>query len=177
MVNADLAISNAMDQARSHSKQNVLFFAAASNFGGSKKELFPAKHPLVFSIRATDTVGVNQPFNPSLPPRGELGFGTLGLQVPTANKGKTMPRYSPRDGTSVATAVMAAMAAVVVGYVNINDKSESWNNIKRFEGFRTMLDKLSTEPSAKMRFVSLESYLRERDRPNLEAALTEASAL
>jgi hypothetical protein len=50
--------------------------------GGSKHELFPAKHPTVFSVRGASTKGKHGDFNPSLPKYGEKVFATLGIQVP-----------------------------------------------------------------------------------------------
>jgi hypothetical protein len=168
-------ISNAISSALSHRNQNLLIFAAASNLGGSKRELFPAKHPSVFSIRGTNTKGMHEEFNPSLPKRGGKVFGTLGLEVPTSNRGKLTPQYICRTGTSIATAVAAGISAIIVGYINIYDEKGSWDNIRMFEGFQSLLHKLSTEPEVRKRFLTLDNHSKEEDRMNFETALNVAS--
>lgn len=168
-------ISNAISSALSQRNQNVLIFAAASNLGGSKRELFPATHPTVFSIRGTNTKGKHEEYNPSLPRRGGKVFGTLGLEVPTSNRGKLAPQYINRTGTSIATAVAAGIAAIVVGYINIHDKKGSWDNIRMFEGFQNLLFKLSTEPEERKRYLTLDNHSKMEDQMNFETALNRAS--
>jgi hypothetical protein len=168
-------ISNAISSALAHRNQKVLVFAAASNMGGSKHELFPAKHPTVFSVRGASTKGKHGDFNPSLPKYGEKVFATLGIQVPARTRGDSTSPYSPKTGTSVATAIMAGMAAIVIGYVNIHDRKESWNNIRTFQGFQSLLYKLSTEPEERKRFVTLDNHSREEHQAILETVLNSAS--
>jgi hypothetical protein len=152
-----------------------LIFAAASNLGGSKHELFPANHQTVFSIRGTNTKGKHEEFNPSLPERGGKVFGTLGLEVPASNRGREAPQYINKTGTSVATAVAAGIAAIVVGYINIHDKNGLWDNIRMFEGFQDLLYKLSTEPEERKRFITLDNHSKEEDQVGFETALNSAS--
>ena len=168
-------ISNAISNALAHRNQNLLIFAAASNLGGSKHELFPANHQTVFSIRGTNTKGKHEEFNPSLPERGGKVFGTLGLEVPASNRGREAPQYINKTGTSVATAVAAGIAAIVVGYINIHDEKGWWGNIRMFEGFQNLLYKLSTEPEERKRFITLDNHSKEADRVDLETALNSAS--
>jgi hypothetical protein len=164
-------ISNAISSALAHRDQKVLVFAAASNMGGSKHELFPAKHPTVFSVRGANTKGKHEDFNPSLPKHGENVFATLGVQVPARNLGDSKPLYSPKSGTSVATAIMAGLAAIIVGYINIHGTNGSWDSIRTFQGFQSLLYKLSTEPEERKRFVTLDNHSREDHRAILEAVL------
>ncbi|KAI9766615.1 MAG: hypothetical protein M1840_006426 [Geoglossum simile] len=147
------AISYALDQR----DQKILFFAAASNFGGGKHELFPAKHPQVFSIRATDTFGVHKNFNAALPDGTEVKvYGTLGVGVPTARKGGTEEEIG-RSGTSAATAITAGIAALVISYINTYGEARSWDNIKTQDGFQKLLYSMSTEPEGRKRFITLEN--------------------
>lgn len=156
-----------------------MIFAAASNLGGSKLELFPAKHPSVISIRGTNNKGKHEDFNPSLPEdphkRNHDVFGTLGVQVPTANRRSHSQQFSPRNGTSVATAIAAGIAGIVIGYINIHDTKGAWENVRTHEHFRTLLYKLSTEPEVRKRFITLDHYSREEDQTKFEAALSIAS--
>ncbi|KAF2452257.1 hypothetical protein BDY21DRAFT_176266 [Lineolata rhizophorae] len=176
-VDKNRVISNAISQALSHRNQNLLIFAAASNLGGSKRELFPAKHQAVFSIRGTSTKGKHEEFNPCLPERVGKVFGTLGLKVPASNRGKLTPQYINKTGTSVATAVAAGIAAIVIGFINIHDEKGLWDNIRIFEGFQNLLYKLSTEPEVRKRFITLDNHSREEDRGDFETALSSASNL
>lgn len=174
-VDENRVISNAISNALSHRNQDVLIFAAASNLGGSGHELFPANHQTVFSIRGTNTKGKHEDFNPALPKRGGQVFGTLGVKVPASSRGKLEPQYIHMNGTSVATAIAAGIAAIVVGYINIHDKDGSWDNIRTFDGFRHLLYKLSTQPEERKRFITLENHSKEKDQKNFETALNSAS--
>jgi hypothetical protein len=165
-------ISNAISSALAHRDQKVLIFAAASNMGGSKHELFPAKHPTVFSVRGANTKGKHEDYNPSLPQYGEKVFATLGVEVPAKNLGGST---SFKTGTSVATAIMAGLAAIVIGYINIHDENMSWDSVRTFQGFQRLLYKISTEPEERKRFVTLDNHSRQEDRKNLETALNSAS--
>ncbi|KAI5920979.1 hypothetical protein F4810DRAFT_722919 [Camillea tinctor] len=146
-------VSNAIFKALLHKSQNLLIIAVASNLGGSKHELFPASHQMVFSIRATNTTGRHEELNPSLPKRETNVFGTLGLDVPTSNRGRSPPRY-----------------------INIHDDKKSWDKIRMFDGFEKLLYKLSTEPQARMRFISLDNHLRREDQEKFGTALNGALA-
>lgn len=176
-LNGDRVITNAISEAQSHCNDNLLIFAAASNRGGSKNVLFPAKKLSVFPIRATNTAGKHEEFNPPLPEGGEDVFGTLGVEVPASNRGKSSPQYIDQTGTSVATAIMAGIAAIVIGYINIHDDQRLWNSVRTFEGFQNLLLILSTKTDAQKRFISLERYSKTQDQVHFEAALSHASKL
>ncbi|KIW21359.1 hypothetical protein PV08_01939 [Exophiala spinifera] len=177
-VDKNRAISNAISEALAHCNQNLLIFAAASNRGGSKRELFPASHGSVFSIRGTNTKGKHEDFNPSLPSRGGEVFGALGLDVPTENRGRSPPYQTNRTGTSVATAVAAGLAAIILGYINIHDhKKGRWDNVRIHQGYQNLLYKLSTEPDGRKHFITLDNHSKEYEQADLDAALSSASNL
>ncbi|CAO2652992.1 Nn.00g024030.m01.CDS01 [Neocucurbitaria sp. VM-36] len=149
-------VRNAISDAMTAQDQKVLFFAAASNFGGGKHELFPARHPQVFSVRATDSFGKHPAFNASLPEETEVKvYGTLGVSVPTARRGGS-EEVVGRTGTSPATAVAAGLAALVIGYINAFGEGR-WDNIRTQDGFQRLLRKISTEPEARKCFITLEN--------------------
>ena len=90
---------------------HMLFFGAASNHGANYGVMFPASHDAVICIRATDSNGVYQLFNPPKDIDEREVFGTLGVDVPAASLGD-FPVL--RSGTSVATAIAAGIAATLV---------------------------------------------------------------
>lgn len=149
-------VANAISRALDVRDQKLLLFASASNYGGGTRELFPARHPGVFSIRATDNSGTHQSFNPSLPEGiSSTVYGTLGVGVPTLRRnGSQTPVV--RTGTSPATAIAAGIAALVIAYINTSDHGASWDEVKTQPGYNRLLQKLSTEPEARKRFITLE---------------------
>jgi subtilisin family serine protease len=149
---------------------NLLFFAAASNYGGGHSELFPACSSTVFSIRATDADGVHEHCNPELV-RDEWVVGTLGAGVPTKEKDH---REIGRTGTSVATAVSAGLAAIVIGYINIHGDQKSRGRLRTHDGFKKLLAKsnwLSTEPRPRQRFFTLQKIFGPSWQSNFEKGL------
>ncbi|KAI9774754.1 MAG: hypothetical protein M1839_001621 [Geoglossum umbratile] len=167
-------VKNAISASLGKKDQKVLFFAATSNFGGGRHELYPAKYGDIFSIRATDTLGKHQSFNAALPERSDAKvYGTLGVNVPTAQRGRTDIEIG-RTGTSVATAITAALAAIIIGYININDKNRSWDKIRTHDGFQNLLDRISTETDTRKRFITLETLCQECNRMKFESHLDSA---
>ena len=92
----------------------IIFLAAAANEGANRKEMFPANHRDVISMRGTNALGVFEDFNPPAGRDSSRVFGTLGKDVCSAwlnNAG----HEATRSGTSVATAIAAGIAASVLG--------------------------------------------------------------
>lgn len=101
---------------REDAGRDILFFAAASNDGLNKGEMFPASDVNVISVRGTDHSGAFlQKYNPSqqLSKRGLPLFGTLAENVPY----DCADRHSSISGCSVATPILAGLVATVVQYV------------------------------------------------------------
>ncbi|KAF2009061.1 subtilisin-like protein, partial [Aaosphaeria arxii CBS 175.79] len=152
-------IQNAMSMSLGNANQKVLFFAAASNYGGAHPELFPAKYKETFSVRATDTKGVHQSTNPELSDGSDV-YGTLGVRVPTADRGSAESEVS-RSGSSIATAITAALAAILIAFINIHDTKNKWEMVRTSEGFQKLMRSLSTKTETQKRFFSLEKILNE----------------
>lgn len=117
VVPINLAINKALSQRKG------LFFAAASNKGANLKEMFPARHPNVISIRGTNADGHFPDFNPGLGWTQSIGFGTLGVEVPLNSD------FEPRSGTSVATVVAAAYAALLLCYARGRIQETSYKTV------------------------------------------------
>lgn len=142
------SISNAIHDALQRSQ--TLFFAAAANYGANEREMFPARHSSVISIRGTDADG--QFLTRLNPPRragdGQV-FGTLGFEVPSATAGPAT-EFKAQTGTSVATAVAAGMAAMFLAYVNNNagrhNHSQVRDKLLTAEGMQGLFRSIGTQP-------------------------------
>ncbi|KAK8004773.1 subtilisin-like protein [Apiospora arundinis] len=111
-------ISIAIREAELRKHDKLLFFAAASNSGGNRREMFPACHDAVISIRQTNAHGSFSDTNPPADPYGPAVFGTLGSNVPSAWLGNVDGEVA-KSGSSVATAIAAGLAAMMLTCANI----------------------------------------------------------
>ncbi|KAF2851860.1 hypothetical protein T440DRAFT_467121 [Plenodomus tracheiphilus IPT5] len=173
-------ISNSINRAIASRSQRILFFAAAANDGGNQREMFPARHPHVFSIRATDHRGTFLSLNP--PPDFSAAdvFGTLGENV----LGATLPHVGEAEiaetGSSVATPIAAGIAANILGYARIKARTsdlltpEIVGILSKERGMRLMLQLLSTKMSEKQNYIRPDRFTiasdKERDAMILLAA-------
>ncbi|ETS03821.1 subtilisin-like protein [Trichoderma reesei RUT C-30] len=122
-------ITKAIHEALSHRNGSILFFAAASNYGANEKELFPARHESVISIRATNSKG--QFLDLNNPPRSQhdgVVFGTLGLDVPSEPLVSGEIQY--KTGTSVATAIAASIAGALLQFALGDSQREEFEQVQ-----------------------------------------------
>lgn len=117
-------IAKAINDARARYRHpyTPLFFAAASNKGHNRQEEFPASHDSVFSIRATDHYGELAPFNAMVTSNNVID--TLGVDV----KGAAKSGFKYDQGTSAATPIAAAIAALVLdgAKLDIGEHDQLW---------------------------------------------------
>ena len=112
-------ISDAIHQARI---RGVVIFAAAGNEGGNAGGFWPAslhKTGDVIRVNASDGMGAPSNMNPG------PGICTLGQGVPSCepNKKSRTPKVVHRSGSSFATPIAAAIAAIVLGVMDgVNEK-------------------------------------------------------
>jgi hypothetical protein len=145
----DRVISQAIQRAVTNAGERILFFAAASNYGANAKELFPANHGWVTTIRATNHLGGFPDLN-APPQDSKRNFGTLGINVPCARLGLTQKEIS-MTGTSAATPIAAGIAALVLGYANLRLASKGicepdchkWKELWSKKGMEAMFWQLS----------------------------------
>jgi len=154
-------------------KRKILFFAAASNYGASRSELFPAQHEIVSSIRATDTFGTPAFF--SSPPGNSIAFGTLGLDVPCARLSSTQDEIS-MSGTSMAAPIAAGIAALVLGFARLQaradgkaESSDHWDKLWEKKYMEQMFEEISNSTwVAGLRFLDpdlfVKSQVKDADR-------------
>lgn len=141
-------ISNAIHKAIFNRHGHVLFFAATANEGANQSEMFPARHPNVIPIRATNHLGWFQNFNPAQEPSEPYMFGTLGTDVPGAGL-STHDGEVRQTGVSMATPIAAGIAAMILLYARSistqNDQSLDFAKLGTMTGMRSVLRTLSTE--------------------------------
>lgn len=113
------SIRNAILDAETAKDGKILFFAAANNAGQNELELFPAFFESVISVRGTDFNGSFDPQYdpPSWPHKDGTCYGTLGKDVACGWTAGSLRK----SGCSVATPIMAAIAATVILFVARND--------------------------------------------------------
>ncbi|KAJ5174596.1 subtilisin-like protein [Penicillium canariense] len=121
-------ISGAIREAQYERKDAILFFAAASNYGANDREMFPARHDSVISIRGTNANGDFEDFNPPKHEDESAVFGTLGLDVPSAWSNSDDEVY--KSGTSIATAIAAGIAGCLLGYISSHPPERPFYNAK-----------------------------------------------
>ncbi|UPK95908.1 hypothetical protein LCI18_006843 [Fusarium solani-melongenae] len=92
-------------------KAGVIMFVAASNNGANTGRSFPATLPTVLCIHATDGKGNKGDMNPE-PEDNRENLSTLGVAVPSV-----WEKSVYLSGTSYATPVAAAMAAVILCFI------------------------------------------------------------
>ncbi|KAJ5443340.1 subtilisin-like protein [Penicillium cf. griseofulvum] len=121
-------ISDAIREAIYERKDSILFFAAASNFGANDREMFPARHDSVISIRGTNANGDFKDFNPPRREDEAAVFGTLGLDVPSAWANSDEEVH--KSGTSVATGIAAGIAGCLLEYISSHPPEKPFYNSK-----------------------------------------------
>ena len=131
--------------------QNIIIFAAASNEGGNAPRAYPASYdPPVLGIHAATAEGNLWHKSPSAEPHTD-NFLTVGQAVESAWLGGGKKYQS---GTSVATPVAVAIAALMLGYIQryIRTPAEGWSTSPRSpDGIRKI-------------FRLLESNVRQNER-------------
>ena len=139
-------ISTALNQAL---KAGILIFACASNYGAIFPITFPARLHGIFCIGSADGLGAPSTFNP--PSEGEK-YSALGEAVPGAcpkhlsdKEGYDAEAQTVRqDGTSTATPIAAAIAALFIDYSwQFMDQFMDGNDAWTYENIRKLFTQMS----------------------------------
>lgn len=142
------SVSKAIRNAVNDRNESILFFAAAANCGSNEREMFPARHECVISIRGTNSYGKFLDFNPPQNSRESTVLGTLGLEVPSASLSHETGEVH-RTGTSMATAVAAGMAGMLLGYINSKSTKNTYHTVRRKlrkrEGMLAMFESITPD--------------------------------
>ncbi|KAJ5101433.1 Peptidase S8/S53 subtilisin/kexin/sedolisin [Penicillium alfredii] len=156
------SVATAIDKAK---KQDVLVFAAASNNGRNDPipVTYPARSRDVFAVYATSYWGTWKEFNPKV----GFGIGTLGENVTapwTRHGSKEVEPYRCRTGTSIATPILAASAALALQYIYqkppLRIKDFDMRRLKGMDGMALLLSLMTREwDGDDHRYVSPEFWL------------------
>ena len=124
-------IERAIKEAIGH--HDMLFFAAASNNKHYSKDPvgYPAQINEVIRVNSCTYKGVRSHFSPESDYKKDNAFSTIGEEIRSAysqQKGRT-EAYKRLSGTSMATAVMAGSAALVIQFAKIRGMPERENGI------------------------------------------------
>lgn len=95
---------------------SIIFLASAGGFS-TDEESFPARHPEVLSVHATNSEGIF-PSPPTTVDTGATMLGTFGHDIPDRIQQEFRPKYEHvcQPGSSVATAVLAGISATMLAY-------------------------------------------------------------
>ncbi|KAM0454211.1 hypothetical protein ACHAPV_008481 [Trichoderma viride] len=123
-------ISRAIREVMYERDDSILLFAAASNYGANEQEMFPARYESVISIRGTNANGDFEDFNPPRNQNEEMVYGTLGLDVPSAGLSDDNEEVY-KSGTSVAAAVAAGIAGLLLGYISNRSEKATFPELNK----------------------------------------------
>ncbi|RAO64679.1 uncharacterized protein BHQ10_000691 [Talaromyces amestolkiae] len=114
-----VAISSAIESVMRKSEKPIIFLGSAGNSSSDRGEAFPARHPDVIPIYATDHQGAFLRSNPTRSGDGPRVLGTYGDNIPEliyAEMKQFFPLGDFSPGTSVSTAVAAGIVAMMLSY-------------------------------------------------------------
>lgn len=172
-------ISEAIYEVVGRRSNRILLFAAASNLGGNRREMFPASHDAVISVRATNADGAFLDSNPPADPYGPVVYGTLGKDVPSAWLSNVDGELS-KSGSSIATAVAAGIAAMMLEFANVGFSSAEFHlppEVKRLwtkRGMLALFAKMSQDMGNRSFFISPARFFAERNHIGAWAAMIDA---
>lgn len=116
----DEGICEAIETLKRERKDKIIFLASAGN-SHTDDESFPARHPAVVSVFATDCYGTFLRSNSASSSNGAMTLGTFGDDIPESLKDEFGTKsYTGvcQPGSSVATAIMAGIAATMLAYAD-----------------------------------------------------------
>lgn len=134
-----------VEKALTKAECGMLFFAAANNDGLNGREMFPAHHRSVISVRGTVYSGsFEQQYDPSTwRHKSGLHYGTLAVNVPCFWPD---PDRRPKSGCSIATPIMVAIAAAIITFVDRDDAlQEQKVSIRTQEGMLSIFRRMTED--------------------------------
>ncbi|KAL8713033.1 MAG: hypothetical protein Q9220_002893 [cf. Caloplaca sp. 1 TL-2023] len=173
----DEGIHDAIVKAYSAGK---LLFAAASNDGANESVsiTFPARlNGLIFCVNSTDGHGAPSSFNP--PHKDDPHkFSILGEAVKSAwplNQQKSETSETRRSsGTSVATPILAGVAALVIEFARQKPSTIDLKKLMRYDGMLLVLTYMAEEKGgySYVRPWHLLTYERQRTREDISMLIS-----
>lgn len=161
-------IKSAILNVRAQRGGNIIFLASAGNSGPHQDTAFPASLRDVISIRSTNYMGTSSETNPACDAGHPVpSFATFGDNIP----GQLL-EYRPDvcgPGSSVSTAVAAAIAASILSYcacLQIMHPShlgdQQLNKLRTVEGIEELFRTLSTDMGNRTRFINPVKFFSHR---------------
>jgi hypothetical protein len=153
-------IQDAVETALTNAGSKMMFFAAANNDGLNSREMFPAHHRSVISVRGTTYNGFfEQQYNPITWEEGGLHYGTLAVDVPC---GWPIVTRLKKSGCSIATPIMVAIAAAIIAFVDRDDvpqkHTDAWRRprdaIRTQEGMLSIFRKMTEDQAGDRRYLA-----------------------
>lgn len=175
----DPLISKTISEIHLQRDSRILFFAAASNSGGNRREMFPANHDCVIAVRETNSNGAFSDSNPPVDPLGPAVFGTLGSNVRSAWL-RNVDGELPKSGSSVATAMFTGVAAMMLNFTNAglrNPKVVMPARVSRLwtkRGMLRMFARMSQDMGNRCFFMSPVRFFADRDEEMAWMAIADA---
>lgn len=112
-------ISDAIRDVKNTRRDAIVFLASAGN-GVDRAEAYPACDPSVIAIYATESNGAFLKTNPFPSKESRYSLGTYGDNIPDAVLAELRSQFAEGSfsgGTSVATAVTAGIAGLMLAYM------------------------------------------------------------
>lgn len=167
LVDGQRAISNAILESVRNRNCRIIYFAASASRGGNQEVMFPATHPFVIPVRATDHLGIFQDFNPPPDYHGPDVFRTLGKDVPSAGLHEHEGERC-ETGTSVSTPIMAGIAAMVLDCARMylsedQQQTPELDKLWMQNGMLSMFRQMSRRMSEKCLYLNPLEFLRTGD--------------
>ncbi|KAL7905794.1 subtilisin-like protein [Trichoderma velutinum] len=164
-------ISEVIEEVNKKRDGHIIFLGSAGNSGVYEDETFPATHPSVISIRATDRWGTFMNTNPRNRSGNRAVIGAIGDDLPSYIR-KFCPEVS-LPGTSTATAVAAGTAVIMLAYVlilpqllGIELKEKILKRLWTTEGMRRMFMKMSDDMGQRQSFLNPLKFFLDKSNPD-----------
>lgn len=116
----DPSIREAIETVHKERQEDIIFLASAGN-SSTDDESFPARHPTVISVYATNCHGAFLQSNSKSISNGAAVLGTYGDDIPDFIREEFSTTYPEvcQPGSSVATAIMAGISATMLAYTTV----------------------------------------------------------
>lgn len=161
------AISDAIERVRKERGKSIIFLASAGNSSSDRAEAYPASHPHVISIYATDAQGTFLKSNPTRSGDGPRVLGTYGDNIPDSiidEMIKFFPNGDFSPGTSVATAIAAGISATMLSYSATLPVQIQAEELKTAKGMTNMLRGMSQNTDHRGDFVNPIRFWSEKSK-------------
>ncbi|RFU31060.1 hypothetical protein B7463_g5278, partial [Scytalidium lignicola] len=167
-----MVISDAIDKVKKERANSVIFLASAGNSSTDRGEAFPARHPSVISIYATDYQGTYLKTNPTKSEGVPRPIGTYGDNIPTTiieELQKSFPEGDFSPGTSIATAITAGIVTIMLSYIaalpgllQVKGFEEIFGKLKTGEGMAHMLRAMAVDRDHQGDFINPVGFWSDR---------------